>query len=168
MGIHSSEPSPLVFRRDLRQVQPQNHATSLRGADLQALLEEMDELDVLDEVEKGKNELKESVQHEALHHALAVADNEPNHLVGEEEKKKTIREPSLLSILWDGVDQVLWQMDLWRDTKIDFVEDGYDTAIDEDVVYSDTLYEGGIDLANHEQDQLQDDLLLEFLLREDM
>ena len=138
-SVASDQPSPLIFSRDLRQSVSKYHAASLRGADLQALLDELDELDVLDEDEEGKNE---SVEHQALDDSLALGDSMPYQFV-DEKKKKPILEPSVLSFLWDGADQVLRELDLWREAENDVVEDGHINKIEENGVFENLDSEDG-------------------------
>ena len=120
-SVASDQPSPFFFSRDLRQSVSKYHAASLRGADLQALLDELDKLDVLDEDEEGNNE---STEHQALDDSLALGDSMAYQFV-DEKNKKPIPEPSVLSFLWDGADQVLRELDLRREAENDVVEDGH-------------------------------------------
>ena len=120
-SVASDQPSPLIFSRHLRQSVSKYHAASLRGADLQALLDELDKLDVLDEDEEGNNE---STEHQALDDSLALGDSMAYQFV-DEKNKKPIPEPSVLSFLWDGADQVLRELDLRREAENDVVEDGH-------------------------------------------
>lgn len=140
---------------------------------MQALLQELDELDVMEQDKERNSELEEeeddeSIQQEDLHHTLALGDNEPNHFVEEEKKDKTIREPSVLSVLWDGVDQVFWQLDLWHETTSKDAEDRYNDEIEQEVMSSENMdKEDARSHAKQDHVQLQEDLE-RFLLRSDM